>query len=62
MCESTAYLVENGEEKLFFEGVDMLENDDDQVRMVDIFGDEKTIRARIKRFSLVDHKIYLEPL
>jgi len=31
------------------------------VKMVDIFGDEKTIRAKVKRFSLLDHKIILEP-
>jgi predicted RNA-binding protein len=61
MCESTAYILKDGKEELVFEGVDLLENTDDGVKMVDIFGDEKTIRAKVKRFSLLDHKIILEP-
>ena len=62
MCESTAYILKDGKEELVFEGVDILENRDDGVRMVDLFGDEKVVRARVKRFSLVDHKIILEPV
>ena len=61
MCESTAYILKDGKEELVFEGVDLLENSDDGVKMVDLFGEEKTIRAKVKRFSLVDHKIILEP-
>jgi len=61
MCESTEYLLIGGKEELVFEGVDLLENTDDGVKMVDIFGEEKIIRAKVKRFSLLDHKIILEP-
>ena len=61
MCESTAYILKDGKEELVFEGVDLLENSDDGVKMVDMFGEEKFIRAKVKRFSLVDHKIILEP-
>jgi predicted RNA-binding protein len=61
MCESTAYILNNGEEELFFEDVDSLENKNNQIELVDIFGETKEIRARIKLFSLVDHKILLEP-
>ena len=61
MCESTAYILKDGKEELLFEGVDLLENSDDGVKMVDIFGEEMTIRAKVKRFSLLDHKIILEP-
>jgi len=61
MCESTAYILKDGKEELVFEGVDALESRDDEVKMVNIFGEEKTVRARVKRFSLVDHRIILEP-
>jgi len=61
MCESTAYILKDGKEELVFEGVDLLENTEDGVKMVDVFGEEKIIRAKVKRFSLVDHKIILEP-
>ena len=62
MCESTAYILRNDEEELLLENVDTLENMGSEVRMVNIFGEEKTIRARVKTLSLVDHKIVLEPL
>ena len=61
MCQSTAYILRDGKEEVFFEDIDSLENSDGEVKLVSIFGEEKAIRARVKRFSLVDHKIVLEP-
>ena len=62
MCESSAYLLREGREELVFENVDFLENKEDQVRMIDIFGEEKIINGRVKILSLVDHKIILEAI
>lgn len=62
MCESTAYVLKDGKEELVLENVDFLENSEDQVKLVNLFGEEKTIRAKVKTLSLVDHKIVLEPL
>ena len=62
MCESTAYILKDGKEELFFEDIESLENRADEVKMVSVFGEEKTIHGKVKRFSLVDHKIILEPL
>ncbi|RLC27708.1 MAG: RNA-binding protein [Deltaproteobacteria bacterium] len=61
MCESSVYLLKDGVEELVLENVDSLENRGDDVRLVDLFGDEKIVRARVKALSLVDHKIILEP-
>ena len=61
MCEAAAYLLKDGQEKLLLESVDQLETRDGQIKMVNIFGEQKEIRAKIKRISLVDHKIILEP-
>ena len=61
MCESTAYIFRNGKEELFFEDVDALENKNNEIKLVNIFGETKKISAKIKLFSLVDHKILLEP-
>ena len=60
MCESTAYLIVNGQEEMVLESVDSFESEGDQIRLVNIFGEEKKIKARIKALSLVDHKIILE--
>ena len=62
MCESTVYILKDGEEEVFFEDVDSLENNNDEIALVNIFGEMQKIRAKIKRFSLVEHKILLEPL
>lgn len=61
MCESTVYILRNGTEEIFFEHVDTLENDNGEIRLVDLFGETKKMRGTIKQFSLIDHKILLEP-
>jgi predicted RNA-binding protein len=61
MCEADAYLVKDGEEELLMKAVDVIEPDDDQgYRIVDIFGEQKIVRGRIKGMRLVDHKILFE--
>ena len=62
MCEAKAYLLRDGKEELFFENVDMFETENDEIKFVNIFGEEKRLKARIKELSLVDHKILLEPV
>lgn len=62
MCEASAFLFRNGREELILESVDTLENLDNEVKMINIFGEQKSLKARIKTLSLVDHKIILEPL
>lgn len=61
MCESNAYIIKDGAEEPIFESVDILEDMDGQVRMINLFGEERIVKARIKMLSLVDHKIILEP-
>lgn len=62
MCESTAYVLKDGAEELVLENLDILESKGGQVRLVDLFGQEKTLRVKVKVLSLVDHKIILEPI
>ena len=60
MCEANAYLIESGEEKLVMENVDILRPEGNGVYLQDIFGGQRTIKARIKEMNLVDHRILLE--
>jgi predicted RNA-binding protein len=62
MCEAAAFLVSDKAEELILEAVEVVETADDRVRLVNIFGEEKFVKARVKSFSLVNHKIVLEPL
>ena len=61
MCESNAYLVKEGKEELLMESMDILEPlEEEGYRLVDIFGVQKTVKARIKGMNLVNHKILFE--
>jgi len=60
MCEANAYLLQNGEEQLIMQSVDIVRPEKDGVYLQDIFGGQRTVRARIKEMNLVDHRILLE--
>jgi predicted RNA-binding protein len=60
MCEANAYLLKDGKEELVLEAVDVLENEGEQVRVANIFGEQKILKAKIRSMSLVNHKILLE--
>jgi len=59
MCEANAYLLKDGKEELILEAVDVLEHEGEQIRVANIFGEQKVLKARIQRMSLVEHKILL---
>lgn len=61
MCEANAYLVKDGEEHLLMESVDIVEPEEDgRWRIVNIFGDQKTVKGKIKAMKLVNHRILFE--
>ncbi len=61
MCEANAYLVKKDQEQLIMESVDIVEPEGDNTwRLVNIFGDQKTVMGRIKGMNLVNHKILFE--
>jgi predicted RNA-binding protein len=60
MCEANAYLIGEDEPTLIMEAVDTVEPEEDGIKLVSIFGDQKFIKARIHSLSLVDHKVFLK--
>ena len=62
MCEAAAYLLKDGKEELLLESVDLLESEGTQIKIINIFGEQKEVKAKIKALLLVDHKIVLEPM
>lgn len=60
MCEASAYLIQDGKEELILENVDELHREGDVIKMVNLFGDQKSVEARIKTISFVENKIVLE--
>ena len=60
MCEASAYLIKGDKTELIMDAVDQVAPEEDGLRLTNIFGDQKFIKARIDSLSLVDHKIYLK--
>jgi predicted RNA-binding protein len=59
MCEATAYLLKNGQEELIMKDVDVVEPEGDNLRIVNIFGEQKVLKAEIHSLNLIDHKVML---
>lgn len=58
MCEANAYLEKEGREELIMESVDIVEPEAEGFfRLVNIFGEQKIVRGRIKGMNLVDHRV-----
>ena len=63
MCEANAYIEKEGEEELFMESVDVIKPEkENSLLIMNIFGDQKILRGKIKEISLVNHKILLEKI
>ena len=62
MCESNAYMRQNGKEELLLEMVDKVVPQEDGVLLEDIFGRRKVVKAKIAELALVDHRIVLEEI
>ncbi|NLJ99760.1 MAG: CooT family nickel-binding protein [Clostridia bacterium] len=63
MCEADVYLLSQGsEEVLFLDKVDKIIPQGDELYLENIFGKRKTVKARIKEMTLVEHRILLERL
>ena len=46
MCEAHAYILRNDKEEIILENVDHLEVDDGEIRMINIFGEQKILKAK----------------
>lgn len=62
MCEANAYLIADEEETLVMKAVDFVTPEADGIKLVNIFGEQKFLKARIHSLSLVDHKVFLKAL
>lgn len=60
MCEANVFLLDGDETRLIMEAVDTVEPENDGIKLVNIFGDQKFVNAKIYSLSLVDHKVFLK--
>jgi predicted RNA-binding protein len=62
MCDANAYLIRGDAEEMLLESVDLVEQDGDEVKLINIFGERKILRARLKLFDNSQGKLVFEPL
>lgn len=62
MCEANAFILRNGKEEKVLENVDLVELEGDEVRLVNIFGEQKSLKARLKLYNNSEGKIVFEPV
>ncbi|MDY7037087.1 MAG: CooT family nickel-binding protein [Thermodesulfobacteriota bacterium] len=62
MCEAHAFILKDGMEEKIMESVDLVELDGDEVKLVSIFGEQKTIKAMLRLYDNTKRKIIFEPL
>lgn len=60
MCQSNAYLVQDGEEELLLEDVILIEPEGDKIRLISLFGERMLIDGKVKAVDLLHHKVILE--
>lgn len=60
MCEATAFLVVGDQEKKIMQDVVLLEPEGDHLLLVDLLGEQKLVRARVKKADFLRHRIILE--
>lgn len=62
MCEADAFILVDGREKKIFENIDQVEVEGDGIRMINIFGEQKILRAKIRSYNNTERKILVEAI
>lgn len=62
MCDVTAYLLANGSEEKILENVDVVEETKAGIRLLNIFGEEKFMKARMVRYNNSEKKMIFAPV
>ncbi len=60
MCEANVYIDRDGKEELLLEAVYLIRPEDGKIFMVNIFGEQRTVKGRFKRLELAHERIVLE--
>jgi len=62
MCEAHAYILKDQTEEKLLENVDNVSVEGDEIRLINIFGEQKILKARMKSYSSSDNKMLFEPI
>jgi predicted RNA-binding protein len=62
MCDVNVFVINNGVEEKVLENVDLIETVDDGMRLVNIFGEERTLKAKMIRYNNSDKRMVFQPV
>ncbi len=62
MCEAHAFILKEGKEEKVLDNVDLVELEGDDVKLTNIFGEQKSIKARLRLYNNSEQKILFEPV
>ena len=62
MCEAHAYILKNDKEEKLLDNVDQLEIKGEEIRMINIFGEQKILKARLRSYNGSQSRILLEAI
>lgn len=61
MCEAHAFILRDGKEEKIMESVDRIELEGEEVKLVSIFGEQKTLKGVLKSYHGSEGKIVFSP-
>ncbi len=63
MCQSNVYFKRDSKEELIFEDVAKIEfKENNVIRLVSLFGEEKEVQGELEEVNLLSHKIFINDL
>ncbi len=62
MCEAHAFVLKDGEETKLMENVDKVEMDGDVIKIINIFGEQRILKGKMRSYNNTDRKILLESI
>ncbi|MHB8841494.1 MAG: CooT family nickel-binding protein [Candidatus Aquicultor sp.] len=61
MCETNVYVEKDGKQEILMKDVISITPVEDKLLLVDLFGEQKQIKAEFKELKLLEHMVVLEP-
>lgn len=62
MCDVNVFILKNGVEEKVLENVDVIEMIDGGMHLVNIFGEERTIRAQMIHYNNSEKRMLFQPV
>jgi len=62
MCEIHVFISKDGKNQKVFESVNLVKTEGDEVELINIYGEQKTIKAKFKGYDNNNRMILFEPL